>query len=59
MMKAADNHESVTANIKGSSSEYIAGARYGFATVNAQTGEIKYICRMWNPDLDGIDRVEM
>jgi hypothetical protein len=42
----------VTANIRGSSTEYIVGARKGFATLNAQTGEVKYLRKVWDATLD-------
>ncbi|KAK2761339.1 hypothetical protein FQN54_001861 [Arachnomyces sp. PD_36] len=47
----------VTADIEGS--ELLAvGAKHGFATVNHETGEFKYIKRVWNNEQDGEGREE-
>ena len=46
---------SVTANIQGSSSEIIVGAKHGFATLNRTTGEMKYIRKYWEEE-DGPEK---
>ncbi|MCJ1243912.1 hypothetical protein MMC30_001109 [Trapelia coarctata] len=39
---------SITADIEGSENEeIIVGAKYGYATLNRQTGELKYLKKVW------------
>ncbi|KAH6664664.1 hypothetical protein B0J14DRAFT_706417 [Halenospora varia] len=37
----------VTANLHGSNSEIIAGARHGLAKLNPTTGSLSYLCKFW------------
>ena len=39
---------SVTADIEGTDDEYIVGAKAGYAIVNKQTGELRYIKKYWD-----------
>ena len=47
----------VTADIEGSDDLLAVGAKRGFATVNRNTGELKYISKVWN-EQDGEGREE-
>ena len=37
-----------TADIEGSETEIITGAKYGYAKLNKQTGELEYVARFWD-----------
>jgi sugar lactone lactonase YvrE len=44
----------VTANIQGSGTELIVGARDGMAKLDPKTGNISYLCNFWN--VDGLEK---
>lgn len=48
MYVSAEGEISITADIAGSEQEeIIVGAKYGYATMKRQTGELKYLKKLW------------
>lgn len=38
--------------------QIIVGAKYGYALVNRHTGELSYLCKVWDDGQDGADKAE-